>query len=99
MLPNAKEVLAALLVLSFLGSWNDFVWPIYVLFSDASLTLPVGLTRLQRSYTIDYPVIMAGATMSAASRPRIGLYTGGGENPAVEAHFSDLIFVNASWPS
>lgn len=38
-------------------------------------------------------------TMSAASRPRIGLYTGGGENPAVEAHFPDLIFVNASWPS
>ncbi|MDU5024683.1 MAG: carbohydrate ABC transporter permease, partial [Cutibacterium avidum] len=43
MLPNAKGVLAALLMLSFLGSWNDFVWPIYVLFSDASLTLPVGL--------------------------------------------------------
>lgn len=38
-------------------------------------------------------------TMSSASRPRIGLYAGGGENPAVEAHFSDLIFVNASWPS
>ncbi|MDU6251547.1 MAG: glycoside hydrolase family 43, partial [Cutibacterium avidum] len=38
-------------------------------------------------------------TMPAASRPRIGLYTGGGESPAVEAHFSDLIFVNASWPS
>ncbi|KXA67952.1 family 43 glycosylhydrolase [Cutibacterium avidum] len=38
-------------------------------------------------------------TMSAASRPRIGLYTGGGESPAAEAHFSDLIFVNASWPS
>ena len=48
-LPNAKGVLAALLVL----------------FSDASLTLPVGLTRLQGSYTIDYPVIMAGATMAA----------------------------------
>ena len=99
MLPNAKGVLAALLMLSFLGSWNDFVWPIYVLFSVASLTLPVGLTRLQRSCTIDYPVVMAGATMSVASRPRIGLYAGGGEDPAVEAHFSDLIFVNASWPS
>ena len=64
-LPNAKGALATLLVLSFLGNWNDFVWPIYVLFSDASLTLPVGLTRLQGSYTIDYPVIMAGATMAA----------------------------------
>ncbi|OIJ79761.1 carbohydrate ABC transporter permease [Cutibacterium avidum] len=71
-LPNAKGALATLLVLSFLGNWNDFVWPIYVLFSDASLTLPVGLTRLQGSYTIDYPVIMAGATMAAV--PVLVLY-------------------------
>lgn len=64
-LPNARGALMTLLVLSFLGNWNDFVWPIYVLFSDSRLTLPVGLTRLQGSYTIDYPVIMAGSTVAA----------------------------------
>lgn len=64
-LPNARGALMTLLVLSFLGNWNDFVWPIYVLFSDSRLTLPVGLTRLQGSYTIDYPVIMAGGTVAA----------------------------------
>lgn len=64
-LPNAKGALTTLFVLSFLANWNDFVWPIYVLFSEQNLTLPVGLTRLQGSYTIDYPVVMAGATMAA----------------------------------
>lgn len=62
-LPNAKAAMMTLLVLAFLGNWNDFVWPIYVLFDK--LTLPVGLSRLQGAYTIDYPVIMAGATIAA----------------------------------
>ncbi|WP_130866594.1 carbohydrate ABC transporter permease [Acidipropionibacterium timonense] len=72
-LPNARGALLTLFILSFLANWNDFVWPIYVLFSDDKLTLPVGLTRLQGSYTIDYPVIMAGATVAAV--PVLVLYT------------------------
>jgi multiple sugar transport system permease protein len=54
-----------LAILSFLTNWNDFIWPIYVLFSPERLTLPVGLSKLQGSYTIDYAVMMAGATIAA----------------------------------
>ncbi|GAB2681036.1 carbohydrate ABC transporter permease [Kribbella swartbergensis] len=64
-LPNAKPALATLTVLSFLTNWNDFVWPLFVLFSPERLTLPAGLTLLQGAYTTDYPVIMAGATVAA----------------------------------
>lgn len=64
-LPNAKAALTTLLVISFLANWNDFVWPLYVMFSSDMLTLPIGLSRLQGAYTIDYPVIMAGATIAA----------------------------------
>lgn len=64
-LPNAKPALVTLLVLSFLANWNDFIWPIYVLFSPERLTLPAGLSRLQGAYTIDYPVVMAGAMLAA----------------------------------
>ena len=64
-LPNARPAVMTLLVLQFLANWNDFLWPLYVLFSDDKLTLPVGLARLQGAYTIDYPVIMAGATLAA----------------------------------
>lgn len=73
MLPNATPAMVTLLVLSFLANWNDFVWPLYVLFSDVSLTLPIGLSKLQGAYTIDYPVIMAGAVI--ASLPVLILYT------------------------
>ncbi|MBO1031946.1 carbohydrate ABC transporter permease [Tessaracoccus sp. SD287] len=65
MLPNARPAVVTLLVLQFLANWNDFLWPLYVLFSEDMLTLPVGLSRLQGSYTIDYPVIMAGASLAA----------------------------------
>jgi len=64
-LPNARPAVATLAVLSFLANWNDFVWPIYVLFSPERLTLPVGLSKLQGAYTINYPVIMAGACIAA----------------------------------
>lgn len=64
-LPNARSAVVTLFIISFLANWNDFIWPLYVLFSDSILTLPVGLTRLQGAYTIDYPVIMAGAMVAA----------------------------------
>jgi len=64
-LPNARPALVTLAILSFLTNWNDFIWPIYVLFSPERLTLPVGLSKLQGSYTIDYAVMMAGATIAA----------------------------------
>jgi multiple sugar transport system permease protein len=72
LLPNARPALVTLAVISFLANWNDFVFPIYVLFSPERLTLPVGLSKLQGAYTIDYPVIMAGAAM--ASIPVLLLY-------------------------
>jgi multiple sugar transport system permease protein len=71
-LPNARAALVTLAVISFLSNWNDFIFPIYVLFSADRLTLPVGLSKLQGAYTIDYPVIMAGAAM--ASIPVLLLY-------------------------
>ena len=64
-LPNARAAVVTLLVISFLANWNDFVWPLYVMFSTEMLTIPIGLSRLQGAYTIDYPVIMAGATVAA----------------------------------
>ena len=71
-LPNARPAIVTLALISFLANWNDFIFPLYVLFSADRLTLPVGLTKLQGAYTIDYPVIMAGAAM--ASIPVLLLY-------------------------
>jgi multiple sugar transport system permease protein len=64
-LPMSKPALVTLGLIAFLHNWNDFVWPIYVLFSPERLTLPAGLSTLQAAYYIDYPVVMAGATIAA----------------------------------
>ncbi|MFL6025425.1 MAG: carbohydrate ABC transporter permease [Friedmanniella sp.] len=71
-LPLSKPGLATLLVLSFLTNYNDFLWPVFVLFSPSNLTLPAGLSILQGAFTINYPVIMAGAVI--ASVPAIILF-------------------------
>lgn len=70
--PNSKPALATLAVLSFLANWNDYIWPVFVLFTPDRLTLPAGLKLLQGAYVTDYPVIMAGAFV--ASVPVIVLF-------------------------
>ena len=64
-LPLSKAPLATLALLSFLINWNDFLWPVYVLFSPGSQTLPPGLTTLQDAYTTNYTVIMAGGVIAS----------------------------------
>jgi multiple sugar transport system permease protein len=61
-LPLSGGALATLGVITFLGSWNDFLWPLLIVGSDRALqTLPVGLATLQGQYTFDYGKLMAGA--------------------------------------
>jgi multiple sugar transport system permease protein len=64
-LPLSKAPLATLAVLSFLTNWNDFLWPVYVLISPESQTLPPGLSTLQGAYRTDYPVVMAGGVLAS----------------------------------
>jgi multiple sugar transport system permease protein len=64
-LPISRPALVTLGILAFLGNWNDFVWPIFVLFSPERLTLPAGLSSLRGAFAVDYPVVMAGATVAA----------------------------------
>jgi multiple sugar transport system permease protein len=64
-LPLSKAPLATLALLSFLTNWNDFLWPIYVLFSPQNLVLPPGLSKLQGAYETDYAVVMAGAVLAS----------------------------------
>jgi len=71
-LPISKAPLATLAVLSFLTNWNDFLWPVYILFSPESQTLPPGLATLQSSYTTNFTVVMAGGVI--ASIPVLILY-------------------------
>jgi multiple sugar transport system permease protein len=61
-LPLARGPIITLGVITFLASWNDFLWPLLILGGKrTALTLPVGLATLQGQYTFDYGKLMAGA--------------------------------------
>jgi ABC-type glycerol-3-phosphate transport system permease component len=62
-LPLSRPGLATLGLLSFLGSWNDFVWPLIVLNDKAMYTLPVGLAAMKGFNIWQTPW---GYTMAAA---------------------------------
>jgi multiple sugar transport system permease protein len=64
-LPLAKPALATLGILTFLGSWNDFLWPLLILRDPKLQTLPPGLRTLQGAYTSEYGVMLAGAVVVA----------------------------------
>ena len=71
-LPLSKPAIATIGTLVFLGNWNDFLWPLYVLISPENLTLQPGLQTLQSAYTTDYATIMTGAAI--ASIPVLTIY-------------------------
>jgi multiple sugar transport system permease protein len=64
-LPLSRPALATLGIITFLASWNDFLWPLLVLRDRSIQTLPPGLRTLQSAYTSDYGLIMAGAVVVA----------------------------------
>ncbi|MBG6191703.1 multiple sugar transport system permease protein [Arthrobacter sp. CAN_A212] len=71
-LPLAKPAMATLALLAFLGNWNDFLWPVYVLFTPEVQTLPPGLSTLQSANAVRYDLLMAGAVV--ASVPVLALF-------------------------
>jgi multiple sugar transport system permease protein len=64
-LPLSKPALVTLALLSFLTNWNDFLWPVYVLFSPENQTLPAGLSTLQSANSVRYDLLMAGAVIAS----------------------------------
>jgi multiple sugar transport system permease protein len=64
-LPLAKPALATLGILTFLASWNDFLWPLLILRNAQLQTLPPGLRTLQGAYSSEYGLMLAGAVIVA----------------------------------
>lgn len=64
--PLAVPGMATLAIFTFLGAWNDFLWPLIVTGSDDMRTLPVGLALLARRNASDWGTTMAGTIITAA---------------------------------
>jgi len=63
-LPALRPVLVTLGLFSFLGSWNDFLWPLIVLERDELRTLPLELAALSREHVQDRELMMAGSVVT-----------------------------------
>jgi multiple sugar transport system permease protein len=63
-LPLSLPALATLAVVTFLDSWNSFLWPLIVVYSEPHMTLPLGLTTFQGSHNTQWSLLMAGNIVS-----------------------------------
>ncbi|MBZ2406343.1 carbohydrate ABC transporter permease [Liquorilactobacillus hordei] len=61
-LPISKPVLAVQGILTFIGGWNAFLWPLIIANDQKYYTLSVGLQLLQGQHTSDYGLQMAGSS-------------------------------------
>ena len=72
MLPLSMPALIAQLVLAFVSSYNAYLGPLLYLQSPEKYTLQIALQFFKGTYTTDWAVVMAGATVSLI--PTLALY-------------------------
>jgi multiple sugar transport system permease protein len=65
-LPTLQPILVTLGLFVFLGSWNDFLWPLIILTDQSNYTLPVALAALSREHVQDIEMMMAGSVVTVA---------------------------------
>ena len=49
-LPLSAPALATLAVITFMWTWNDFLWPLITIYSEDKMTLQLGLTTFQGAH-------------------------------------------------
>jgi multiple sugar transport system permease protein len=63
-LPLLRPVLTTLGIVTFLATWNDFIWPLIVLTDERRYTLPVALASLVGEHALDTELMMAGSVLT-----------------------------------
>ncbi|WP_144560168.1 carbohydrate ABC transporter permease [Shouchella miscanthi] len=63
-LPTVKPGLATLGIVTFMNTWNDFLWPLVVLKDQSVHTIQIALRTLNDVFYTDYSMILAGTFMA-----------------------------------
>ena len=63
-MPMEKPVLATMVITTFMGAWNDYLWPLVMLSDKNKMTLTLALNTLNGQYGTEYNVLMAGCLIS-----------------------------------
>jgi multiple sugar transport system permease protein len=64
MLPLAGPALAAVTILQFQGTWNEFFWALIILQDESKFTLPIGLYTFVGIYNTQWPELMAASVLA-----------------------------------
>ena len=70
--PNLRPALAALTIILFIDTWNEYFWPLLVTDSADSRTIQVGIRQFLEEDYDDYGALMAGITL--ASLPALAIF-------------------------
>ncbi len=65
-LPMVSSPASALAILTFIGNWNDFFWPLVVISRDPLRTIPLGLVSFLGEYQSEYNQMLAVAMLAIA---------------------------------
>ncbi|MBO0835838.1 MAG: carbohydrate ABC transporter permease [Actinobacteria bacterium] len=63
-LPLSGPALSTLAALTFLDSWNNFLWPLIAINEQNQMTVPLGLATFQGAHATEWTLLMAGNVMS-----------------------------------
>ncbi|MBO7747209.1 carbohydrate ABC transporter permease [Paenibacillus sp. MWE-103] len=63
-LPILRPALAFLAITTFMGVWEDYLWPLIVLTDTSKFTLMIALQQLKSVHTADYSMVMTGTLMA-----------------------------------
>lgn len=63
-MPTMKSTYAAAAIITFLSSWNNYLWPLIVLQSPENMTVPLLISNLGSGYAPDYGLIMSAIVIT-----------------------------------
>ena len=63
-MPTMKSCYAAAIVVTFMSSWNNYLWPLIALQSPEKRTLPLVISAMGSSYTPDYGMMMVAVVIA-----------------------------------
>lgn len=66
MLPSCKPILMTLGLLTFVGSWNNYFYPLIILNTDTKFTVPLIVSSFRGVYTVQWELLMAASTAAIA---------------------------------
>lgn len=70
--PLSQTVIVTVSIFTFMGSWNNYLWPLLSAMSEEMFTLPIGIPTFINTYSVDFSAPMAAAMV--ASIPAIIIF-------------------------